>query len=86
VTDEGMRHFRGHPHLTAVRVSRTLVTDKSLEIFASMPRLKYLEIQPHWPYGVAPHALEKFSKARPDVKVYMPHQEKGEYPSGPYDT
>ena len=86
VSDEGMRHLRGHPQLTGVRVSRTLVTDKSLEIFASMPRLKFLEIQPHWPYGVAPHALQKFSKSRPDVKVYTPPQEQGEFPSGPYDT
>lgn len=45
VTDEGVAHLRSLTHLKAIHLSDSQISDKSLEMFAELPRLESLSLQ-----------------------------------------
>ena len=45
VSDEGISHLLGMRNLNYVHISESLITDKSLEIFATLPKLEGLSLQ-----------------------------------------
>ncbi len=46
MTDEGLRHLKDLPHLTALFLSDTTVTGKGLEVLLTLPKLERLSCSP----------------------------------------
>ncbi|MEW4565740.1 hypothetical protein AB1K70_24680 [Bremerella sp. JC770] len=78
MTDEGVQHFKGHPHIQFFFCGNTAVTDESLAVFASMPNLKELHLNGT---EVTEEGFKEFKAHFPDVRVAIDYEDSWE-PTG----
>lgn len=65
-TDEDLAPLAGHPNLSGVRLDYTQVSDPTLKVLATLPKLKFLSLSLT---KVTPQGLTDFKKAKPNVEV-----------------
>jgi hypothetical protein len=65
ITDDGIRHLRGHTSLEYVNVQRTKITDEAVADLATLPRLKELAIA-----ETRVTSVEAIRKSRPMCRIH----------------